>query len=155
MSALRTIKAKEMEIKQLNLIEADFKSNVFSSSFSGRKKLEWVGIQKEVKENNNSASCSYFCLLLRSGCYFLVQHHETKISTDFSFKASRDGALSPLTLVIRIYNLPAILELHLWILWDNSFSFAILACMYCQSAWPLSEMLRKTTEKYNFYESMS
>lgn len=42
-------KAKEMEIKQLNLTETGFKSNVFSSSFSGRKKLKLVGIWKMCK----------------------------------------------------------------------------------------------------------
>lgn len=38
-----------MEIKQLNLIEVDFKSTVFSFSFSGRKKLKLVRIQKRCK----------------------------------------------------------------------------------------------------------
>jgi len=42
-------KAKEVEIKQLNLTEVDFKSNVFSPRFSGRKKLKLVGIQKRLE----------------------------------------------------------------------------------------------------------
>lgn len=42
-------KEKEMEKKQLNLTGADFKSKVFSSSFSGREKIKLVGIQKRRK----------------------------------------------------------------------------------------------------------
>lgn len=95
-------KAKEIKIKQLNLIETDFRSSEFSSSFSGRKKLKLVGIWKSVKDNDSSSSWSSACPLLRSG-YFLVQCHKTRLRTGFSFNTRKDQALSPLTLVLRIW----------------------------------------------------